>query len=283
MEISVVDYSASTAAQDFANGLKQIGFAVIENHPIDQALIDEAYQAWGAFFNSDEKYQYAFDPKKHDGFISQSLSETAKGFEVPDIKEFYHYYAWGRCPTSLLTLTQTLAAAMTDMAKTLLTWIEEHMPAAVSEKLSMPLTKMIEGSELTLLRFIHYPPLTGNEPAGAVRAAAHEDINLLTVLPSATTGGLQVKDQCGEWLDVPCRAGRIVINAGDMLQECTGHYYPSTTHRVINPEGDAAKQSRLAMPLFLHPRDDVRLSDRYTAGSYRLERYEELGLKDAVY
>ena len=126
---------------------------------------------------------------------------------------------------------------------------------------------------------LHYPPLRGDEPEGAVRAAEHGDINLLTILPAATAEGLQAKMSNDEWVDVPINKNWIIINSGDMLEEATGFYYPSTKHRVLNPTGEAAKKPRLSMPLFLHPRDDVKLSDRYTAHSYRMERYGELGLE----
>ena len=106
-----------------------------------------------------------------------------------------------------------------------------------------------------------------------------QDINLLTLLPAATASGLQVKHSSGDWWDVPINPSWIIVNAGDMLQECTDYYYPSTTHRVLNPTGDEAKKSRLAMPLFLHPCGEVVLSKRHTAQSYRAERFAELGLK----
>ncbi|MFZ1892055.1 MAG: 2OG-Fe(II) oxygenase family protein, partial [Formosimonas sp.] len=143
---------------------------------------------------------------------------------------------------------------------------------------SQPLSSMIAGSEQTLLRVLHYPPLTGDEPAGAIRAAAHTDINLLTVLPAANEPGLQVLTRSGEWLDVPCDFGLIIINIGDMLQEASQGFYPSTTHRVVNPEG-ARNVSRLSLPLFLHPKPEVRLSTRYTAEAYLNERLRELGMK----
>ena len=138
---------------------------------------------------------------------------------------------------------------------------------------------MIAGSRQTLLRILRYPPLRGDEPAGAMRAAAHEDINLLTVLPAAREPGLQVLGRDGLWRDVPGDAGWLVINTGDMLQEASGGVFPSTTHRVARPVGEAAQRARLAMPLFLHPRPEVRLSARHTAASYLDERLRELGLK----
>lgn len=279
MQIRVIDYHSQNAPAEFAAGLKEIGFAVIANHPVSQSLIDKAYQQWDSFFKSDEKNNYAFNPETQDGYISKQLSETAKGYDQKDLKEFYHYYEGQRCPASCLEVTKDLSKQLTSMASTLLSWVNDHAPDNVREKFSMPLPQMIEKSNRILFRIIHYPPLTGNEPAGAVRAAAHEDINLLTLLPAATAEGLQVRDAKGNWLDVPINPGWIIVNAGDMLQECSGHHYISTAHRVLNPTGEAAKKSRLSMPLFLHPRGEVVLSDRYTAESYLAERLRELGLK----
>ncbi len=121
--------------------------------------------------------------------------------------------------------------------------------------------------------------MTGDEEPGAIRAAAHGDINLLTVLPSSNEPGLQVKPLGSDWIDVPCEPETIVINAGDMLEEATAGYYPSTLHRVINPTGVRSANSRLTAPLFLHPRSEVVLSERHTAKSYLDERLKELGVK----
>ena len=112
---------------------------------------------------------------------------------------------------------------------------------------------MIKDSEQTLLRVLHYPPITGNEEPDAIRAAAHEDINLLTILPAANEPGLQVKGKDGDWLDVPSDFGNLIINIGDMLQEASGGYFPSTTHRVINPVGTDMSKSRISLPLVLTP------------------------------
>jgi len=140
---------------------------------------------------------------------------------------------------------------------------------------------MIKGSTQSLLRVLHYPPIDDDDvEPGAIRAGAHEDINLITLLPSANEPGLQVKARDGSWLDVPCDFGNLIINIGDMLQEASGGYFPSTTHRVINPDGHDTKKARISLPLFLHPRPDVVLSERYTAGSYLQERLQELRSSD---
>jgi len=120
--------------------------------------------------------------------------------------------------------------------------------------------------------------MSGDEEPGAIRAAAHEDINLLTILPAANEPGLQVKTKDGNWLDVPCDFGNLIINIGDMLQEASGGYFPSTTHRVVSPEGADTSKARVSLPLFLHPKPEVVLSSRYTADSYLMERLRELGV-----
>ncbi|MNT51623.1 2OG-Fe(II) oxygenase superfamily protein [compost metagenome] len=157
--------------------------------------------------------------------------------------------------------------------------MEQYTPADIAANYSEPLSGMIQGSNKTLLRVLRYPPLTGQEPAGSLRAAAHGDINLLTILPAANEPGLQVQDMDGNWIDVPCDFGMLIINIGDMLQEASQGYYPSTQHRVVNPTGAGAGKSRVSLPLFLHPRDEVVLSARYSAGAYLDERLRELGVK----
>ena len=162
------------------------------------------------------------------------------------------------------------------MAAQLLTWVEEYSPPHIKAGYSMPLPDMIDGCDQTLLRVLHYPPLLGAEEPGAVRAAAHGDINLLTILPAASEPGLQVLGKDQHWHDVPCDFGLLIVNNGDMLEEASGGFYPSTVHRVLNPVGVAATRSRLSLPLFLHPRREVVLSERYTVGSYFEERMKEL-------
>jgi len=278
MSVKVVDYRDPNASKTFANGLHDIGFAVLSHHPINPTLFDRVYQEWNDFFKSDDKADFAFDAVKHDGYVSMALSEKAKGYDQKDLKEFYHYYQNGRCPASCKQATDELTNQLKQLAETLLGWIEMHAPSSIRHKLSMPLSEMIKDSPLHLFRVIHYPPLTGKEPPNALRAAEHGDINLITLLPAATADGLQVKDTKGQWHNVPTNPGWIVVNIGDMLAECTDQYYPSTKHRVINPVGEAANTSRLSMPYFFHPKDEVVLSNRHSANSYRLERYRELGL-----
>ncbi|QYJ83931.1 isopenicillin N synthase family dioxygenase [Shewanella aegiceratis] len=278
MKLETIDYRAQDSAQRFVESLRETGFGVLSNHPIDKALVDTIYEEWQAFFNSNEKHDYLFKPETHDGFFPADVSETAKGHTVKDIKEYYHVYPWGRIPDSLRENILRYYQEANALAEELLGWVEAHTPAEVAVNYSIALPKMIENSHKTLLRILHYPPMSGDEELGAIRAAAHEDINLLTVLPAANEPGLQVKAKSGEWLDVPSDFGNLIINIGDMLQEASGGYFPSTTHRVVNPEGADKTRSRISLPLFLHPKPEVVLSERYTADSYLMERLRELGV-----
>jgi len=284
MQVQVVDYTAADAPQRFVKSLRETGFGVLINHPIQQSLVESIYNNWYEFFSnnnslSENKTDFTFDVEKQDGYFAPEISETAKGHRHKDIKEYYHVYPWGRIPASLKDEILTYYRLASELAAELLDWVEEHSPKDIAKKYSMPLSNMIKDTPNTLLRVLHYPPLTGDEEPGAIRAAAHEDINLLTILPAANEPGLQVQQQDGNWLDVPADFGNLIINIGDMLQEASGGYFPSTSHRVINPTGKGSEKSRISLPLFLHPRSEVVLSEKHTQASYLLERLRELGVK----
>lgn len=279
MQVRVVDYRAADASEQFTRSLHETGFGVLVNHPIPQGLVEKIYADWLAFFDGGDKQAYAFSQETQDGWFSTEVSETAKGFTQKDIKEYFHVYPWGRIPPTLRDDALRYYEIANGLAAELLSWVERHTPAEIARHYREPLSTMIEGSRQTLLRVLRYPPLTGQEPAGSLRAAPHGDINLLTILPAANEPGLQVQDMNGSWVDVPCDFGMLIINIGDMLEEASQGYYPSTQHRVVNPSGADAKKSRVSLPLFLHPRNEVVLSDRYTAHSYLQERLRELGVK----
>lgn len=279
MGLHAVDYFAPNAGLEFVASLHEFGFGILKNHPIPQASVESIYAHWLNFFQSTKKYNYRFR-SSFDGYFPPEVSETAKGCAERDIKEYFHFYhPWGICPEALRPELIAYRQQANALAEALLGWIEAYSPPEVAALYHEPLSTMIRGSEQTLLRVLHYPPFQGSEPSQALRAAAHEDINLLTVLPAANEPGLQVLTQAGEWLDVPCDFGYLIVNIGDMLQEASGGYFPSTTHRVINPPPSAANVSRISLPLFLHPRPEVVLSERYTADSYLQERLRELGFK----
>ncbi len=276
MHLPVVDFQSPTAPQEFCKSLHETGFGVLRNHPLNQSLVEGIYAEWLFFFKTEAKNRYPQDPVRLDGYFSPAVSETAKGNTKRDLKEFFHIYPDGRYPVEVSDAARRYYSQGSALAATLLGWVEDNSPDEVKARYAMPLPRMIDGCDQTLLRVLHYPPLVGDEEAGAVRAAAHTDINLLTILPAATEPGLQVLGKDEAWHDVPCDFGLLIVNIGDMLQEASGHYYPSTVHRVLNPNGEGTQKSRISLPLFLHPRREVVLSERYTVQSYFNERMQEL-------
>lgn len=275
-KILTIDYHSSNFGSDLTTSLKNTGFAVIKNHPISNSLITEIYSEWQTFFNSDSKHNYLFHPIKQDGYFPYR-SENAKGQKIKDLKEFFHIYNWGRYPSEISNQTNVLISEFKKMANNLLVEIHKYSPAHIRELYSIPLNKMIEKSNQNLLRIIHYPPFKKEEYPNAIRAGAHEDINLITLLVAGSEAGLQVLNRQGDWIDVSTSAKYIVVNIGDMLQECSNGYFPSTTHRVINPS--AQNVSRYSMPFFVHAKDEVILSKKYSAKTYLEERLKEIGLK----
>lgn len=271
LEFPRVDYASPHGPQILGDALHNVGFVVLTNHPIPPNLITTVYKQWAEFFHSPHKTLYTFDPKIQAGYFPFQ-AETAKGYTKPDLKEFFHLYRSHPLPHGMGNESWELFEGLIDLATQILTWIETVLPKTV--KLTMPLLAMAQDSPENLLRILHYPPLE-SPTDGAIRAAAHEDINLITLLPAATDTGLQILDNFGQWHDVPTNLGDIVINVGDMLQLATGGYYRSTTHRVTN---GAAHTSRYSMPMFLHARPEAPLTSTITARAYLEERLRELGL-----
>jgi isopenicillin N synthase-like dioxygenase len=184
-------------------------------------------------------------------------------------------------PDQLNDLTRTLYADLTALGQELLGWLDAEMPANLRQKMTSSLASMMDGSAQSLFRILHYPPLNSDATSGAIRAAAHEDINLITLLLAGSRPGLEAMDTTGEWHSVSCDPGMITINNGDMLSLATDGYYPSTTHRVVNPDdGDGiTNDSRYSMPMFLHPRPEAPLKDGFTADMFLQQRLREIGLK----
>jgi isopenicillin N synthase-like dioxygenase len=144
----------------------------------------------------------------------------------------------------------------------------------------------------TILRVIHYPPISKDADPQSVRSAAHEDINLITLLVGATADGLEVQDHDGSWIAIEGSHDHIIVDTGDMIQNITNGLFKATTHRVVNPKD--ATGDRYSMPLFVHPRNEIDLSPRtefisqtggvskypsITAGEYLQQRLSEIGLK----
>lgn len=277
MEIRKADYSSPQGQKDFVESLHETGFAVVTNHPIKKELIDRVYEDWKGFFNSDYKYEYKFKPNDQSGYFPFG-TEHAKDSDKKDLKEFYHIYEGKKFPSELGNHSWDLYRELLSLGRKLLSWIYELSPEEVRKNFEMPLDEMSRRGGSNLFRIIYYPPLDGSEQEGEIRAAAHEDINLITLLPASTDSGLQVLSSDGSWLEIPGGYGDIVVNVGDMLQMASNAYYKSTTHRVMNPVGKAARRARFSMPLFVHPASEVKLSEDYTAGQYLDQRLKEIGL-----
>ncbi|MDT8344183.1 MAG: 2OG-Fe(II) oxygenase family protein [Thermohalobaculum sp.] len=276
-QIRTVSYTDPAAPAAFARSLRETGFAVLTDHPITPDRIEAAYAAWGRFFASDEKFAYKVNPDRQDGYFPFK-SENAKDSPVKDLKEFYHVYPDGRVPPALAALTRAFHDDLAAIGRTLLGWIEDNTPEEVRARFSEPLPQMLDGSRQNLLRILHYPPLTEAPEPGAVRAAAHGDINLITLLVAGSEPGLEARDTAGNWHAVPCDRGMMAINAGDMLEMASGGHYPSTVHRVVNPPA-ARNVARFSMPMFCHPRPEVVLEPGTTADDFLTQRLREIGLK----
>lgn len=283
---------------------RAFGFCGLTGHGIDAGLIDGARGAFRQFFALPEavKMQYHVAGTGGARGYTPFKIETARDSLHPDLKEFWHIgrelpgdspyrvdmppNLWpGEVPgfrESGYGLYQALDA------------LGSRVLAALALHLGLPARffddKVDHGN--SILRALHYPPVA---PGGApnVRAGAHEDINLITLLVGASSAGLELRTSGGEWLPVTTAGDAIVVNIGDMLQRLTNNLYPSTTHRVVNPVGVAARESRYSMPFFLHPNADVvldplpccvsegnppRYAGSVTANEYLQERLREIRL-----
>ncbi|GLQ35493.1 oxidoreductase [Amylibacter marinus] len=274
--VLAISPSDADAAEKFAKSLRETGFAIIKDHDIPVAEIDAMYRVWAEWFASENKEDFAVQAGESNGYFGYK-SENAKDVKQKDLKEFFHVYQSKEVPDSVREITRDFNTKLIALGAKLLGWLDQVTPADVQGLLGEPFEKMIEASDNNLLRVLHYPPLPDDVEPGATRAAAHGDINLITLLVTGSEPGLQAQDVNGTWHDVPCQSGYITVNAGDMLEQATRGHYPSTPHRVINPPAQE-NRSRYSMPLFMHPRSEVVL-DHQTAGEFLDQRLKEIGLK----
>ncbi|MEM7441597.1 MAG: 2OG-Fe(II) oxygenase family protein [Pseudomonadota bacterium] len=273
-EVLAVSPKDPDAAERFAKSLRETGFAVIKDHDIDMSEIQAMYDHWSVYFQGDGKHDDATEQGDPAGYFGYK-SENAKGRAQKDLKEFYHVYQSRHVPAEVEEVTRTFHSSLINLGETLLGWLDDVTPDEVTSKLSMPFKNMVDGSNQHLLRVLHYPPLPEDVEQGEVRAAAHGDINLITLLVTGSEPGLQAQDVNGDWHDIPCGTGYINVNAGDMLEQASRDYYPSTIHRVVNPDKQE-NRSRYSLPLFMHPNPDVQLAHQ-TAGEFLEERLREIG------
>ncbi|MBP6186051.1 MAG: isopenicillin N synthase family oxygenase [Saprospiraceae bacterium] len=280
------------------------GFVGVVNHGIPKELVEHFYQESKTFFAlpSEVKQQSEILGMAGQRGYTSFGKEHAKQSQVADLKEFFQI---GQTVSETSTLSGTYppnvhVAQLPDFLPTGVALYRAfeaagaHLLRAIAIHLDLDedyFDQRIEKGN-SILRAIHYPPIT-QEPASAIRAEQHEDINLITLLVGASAGGLQLLTKKNEWLDIIPGEDEIVVNVGDMLQRLTNDYLRSTTHRVVNPPREEWHQARLSIPFFLHPRSEMDLTclpdcvtednpihyTSITAGEYLDERLREIGLK----
>ncbi len=273
--LPVINIERADTAAAVTASLLDSGFAVLQGHGVTTPQLEQFYRAWDQFFLADDRFDYQVDASSYSGYFSDAQAETAKGHDQADLKEYFQYYPDCHMPARLRDMTATYFNQLLTLGQSILGWLQTHTDPYLWRALTQPLDTCLD-PQTSMLRLLRYPPLSGNEPAQAIRAAAHEDINLITLLPAASTAGLEIKPKGAAWQAVDPPPGSLIINIGDMLQELTQGALPSTTHRVVNPQDADASLARLTAPLFCHPPASLRLSARYTAGEYLHERLTEI-------
>jgi len=293
-------------ARRIGQSFREFGFAMVRDHAIDPGLISSGWDLCRRFFDlpETEKHRYHIPGQGGARGYTPFGTEIAKGAQVHDLKEFWHIgrdippnsplratmpdNIWPQNPEGFEDVLSRLFFEFDRVGAILLSRIAVHL--GLDKNWFEP--AITDGN--SVLRLLHYPPVA-DAPEGAVRAGAHEDINLITLLLGAEESGLELLGSDGIWRGIAPPDGAIVVNIGDMLQRLTNHVLPSTTHRVRNPEGAHKEQSRYSMPFFVHLRSDFEFRtleccisqgnpDRYpktiTADAYLQDRLREIGLRD---
>lgn len=289
--------------EQIGTAYEEIGFVSLKNHFLDEELVDNLYDQVKAFFALPLETKRSYEIEGlggQRGYVSFG-KEHAKGKKEGDLKEFWHF---GQIPSEDANLPDEYPENVT--VKELPKFNETGMKAfRMLEKTGIYVLRALAlyigldefyfdhwaSNGNSILRPIHYPPIT-EEPKGAVRAGAHGDINLITLLMGASSGGLQVLRKDGVWMDAIPQEDELVINVGDMLERHTNNKLRSTIHRVVNPPREQWGKPRYSIPFFMHPRSDMDLSclkecidedhpksyDDITAGEFLHQRLVEIGL-----
>ena len=304
LDIRRFDSDRAAFVAELGAAYREWGFCGIHGHGLSAELLEGAYAAFKKFFALpiETKLQYQLKGSGGARGYTPFGIETAKDSRYPDLKEFWHIgrelpagskYAevmppnlWPKEVPEFRQYGYGLYDALDQLGSRLL--------AALALHIELPEHYFADKTNFgnSILRPIHYPPITSPDIPN-VRAGAHEDINLITLLVGASAAGLEVLSRKGEWVPFTAEADTIVVNIGDMLQRLTNHVYPSTTHRVVNPPGEAARQPRYSVPFFLHLNPDFLIEtlpscidadhpNRYpqaiTANDYLMERLREIKL-----
>ena len=294
--------------QKFVNEIgkayEEIGFVALKGHFLDDQLVNNLYSEVRSFFSLplDVKSKYEIPGiGGQRGYVSFG-KEHAKGRSAGDLKEFWHFgqyvsddskyaaeYPKNVTVNELANFNSTGKEAYQMLEKTGI-----YVLRALAIHIGLDefyFDNFIKNGN-SILRPIHYPPITDEPKDGAVRAAAHGDINLITLLMGAQGKGLQVQNHDGEWIDAMAQPDELMINVGDMLSRHTNNKLKSTIHQVVNPPRELCNPSRYSIPFFMHPVSDMPLNclsqciddnnpkqfEDITAGDYLNERLVELGL-----
>lgn len=304
LSLAAFDRDPAVFAADIGGSFERFGFAVVTDHGVDAKLIDQAWAATREFFALPVEVKARYHVAGTGGARGYTPFgiEIAKDAKAHDQKEFWHvgrdlppghrfrdHMPDNLWPSEIAGFRETLSAlyhAFDVAGGRLLSAIAIHLGLA-PDWFDAP----VENGN-SVLRLLHYPPIAPD--ADGIRAGAHEDINLITLLLGAEEAGLQLLGRDGQWLPIFPPEGAMVINVGDMLQRLTNHRLPSTTHRVINPPVERRHIPRYSMPFFLHLASDHLIEtlpgcidaahpDRYpvpiTADDYLQQRLVEIGLK----
>jgi isopenicillin N synthase-like dioxygenase len=276
VEVKVCNLRSNNFEREFIRSIMDTGFAVVTHHGIDFGFIKETQAAWKEFFNQKSTYKAEFInfDDRNMGFTGFG-GEKAVGTQIADLKEYFHFRPGQKLPNETAALTEKLFYLLNNHLSGQFLQILDSVTPGTQYKMAC------EDSDNSILRTLYYPALRDCEvEPGAVRAAAHEDVNFLTVLVAASAPGLEVLDKEENWHAVPHEENSIVCNVGDMLQLASGGMFKSTTHRVTNPANP--NEDRLSLPLFVHPRSNTLLKDGVTAQEFlnqRLNRVYAAGYK----
>lgn len=303
LDIRRYDTDRDAFVAELGAAYRQFGFCCISGHGIPRELIDGAYQAFERFFAlpTETKMKYHVPGSGGARGYTPFKVETAKDSRYPDLKEFWHV---GReiprdskfadvMPPNLWPVEVPGFRQYGYGLYQALDQLGTRVLRALALHIGLPEHYFEDKTDLgnSILRPIHYPPITQDNIPN-VRAGAHEDINFITLLVGASAEGLEVLSE-GEWLPITTEGDAIVVNIGDMLQRLTNHVYPSTSHRVVNPQNENARKPRYSVPFFLHPNPDVVLDplpecitpdnpSRYdtslTSHEYLMQRLREIKL-----
>jgi isopenicillin N synthase-like dioxygenase len=304
LDLRRFDHDREAFVSDLGQAYRLFGFCCFSHHGIPEALIRAAYEDFRDFFRlpDDVKKSYRLDGKAGARGYTPFKVETAKDRTIADLKEFWHVgreegkdnpypelllpNVWPNEITSFRAHSLALYQSMESVGDRILAAMALHIGLAADF-----FEPHVNHGD-SILRALHYPPVRA-EDLPAVRAGAHEDIDLITLLVGATGAGLELLTREGQWLPINARENTLIVNVGDMLQRLTNNVYRSTTHRVVNPENTDTGRSRYSMPFFLHPNPDFLIKtlpncvsaenpdhypDAITASDFLMQRLREIKL-----